>query len=84
MVDGGNGTEHRERTELFVSMVGMGKSIGKGLSCLLFVLVCYFIFCLFFGFFFFLVFFIYYFFNIVLTWKFVEASKASVLYIYID
>ena len=28
--------------------------------------------------------FYYYFFNIVLTWKIVEASKASVLYIYID
>ena len=26
----------------------------------------------------------FFFFNIVLTWKFVEASKASVLYIYID
>ena len=28
--------------------------------------------------------FYYYFFNIVLTWKIVEASKVSVLYIYID
>ena len=28
--------------------------------------------------------FYYYFFNIVLTWKIVEDSKASVLYIYID
>ena len=60
------------------SMVGMGKSIGNFfcsiLSCLFFlfflVLVFYYFFC-------FIIFF-----NIVLTWKFVEASKASVLYIY--
>ena len=39
--------------------------------------------CLFFGLFFFW-FYFFFFFNIVLTWKFVEASKASVLYIYID
>ena len=69
------------------------------LSCLFFlfflVLVFYFFFCfikhggacLFFLFFlvlFFLFFCFIIFFNIVLTWKFVEASKASVLYIYID
>ena len=30
------------------------------------------------------IFWFFFFFNIVLTWKFVEASKASVLYIYID
>ena len=34
--------------------------------------------------FFFVGFILFLFFNIVLTWKFVEASKASVLYIYID
>ena len=33
---------------------------------------------------FFFFFFLCFFLNIVLTWKFVEASKASVLYIYID
>ena len=83
MVDGGNGKEHRERTELFVVCVGI-------LFYFLFIFWFFFFFfnmvvrCLFFGFFFFLVLFIYYFFNIVLTWKFVEASKASVLYIYID
>ena len=70
MVDGGNGKEHRERT----------------LSCLLFVLVFYFIFCFIKhgGALFIFWYFFFFFFNIVLTWKFVEASKASVLYIYID
>ena len=41
----------------------------------------FFFFCFGFGFVFL---FYYYFFNIVLTWKIVEASKVSVLYIYID
>ena len=79
MVDGGNGKEHREfflfNTELFVVLFVL-------------VLVFYFIFCFIkhggalfnmVGFVFF-----FFFFNIVLMWKFVEASKASVLYIYID
>ena len=35
-------------------------------------------------FFFFVLLFVFFFFNDVLTWKFVEASKTSVLYIYID
>ena len=82
MVDGGNGKEHRERTELFVVCVGM-------LFYFLFIFLVFFFFfnmvvrCLFFGLFFFW-FYFFVFFNIVLTWKFVEASKASVLYIYID
>ena len=75
----------------------IGKFFCLILSCLLFYFFWFWYFILFFVllnmvvrcltwwclfFFFFLVLF-FFFFNIVLTWKFVEASKASVLYIYI-
>ena len=77
------------------SMVGMGKSIGNFfcliLSCLLFYFFWFWYFILFFVLLNMVVrcltwwcLFFFFFFNIVLTWKFVEASKASVLYIYID
>ena len=91
MVDGGkgNGKEHREfflfNTELFVFLFFLVLVffffvlLNMVVRCLTWWCLFVFLFFIFFGFVFLFFLFYYFFFNIVLTWKFVEVSKAYIV-----